>query len=407
MAEYTIQARAMTLWLGVLQGVLLVGTNPLAAGQTSDGRSLPSAAAYPSIDRPAPAAQWLAQSASGGYGRPTDEGPAVYSLPGDRRLGGFAPPSAQGPSSFGMSPGEPLGGFGMSPGQGPGGFGAPSALGPGGFGMPPAQGPGGFGSPLPEGPGGFGISPGEGASGFGPPSAQGPGGFGRSPGQAPGGFGLAPGQGARGFGPAGPGGFGMSSGQRPGTSAPTPVYRPTEKAEQPPSTDSMMGGPAMMGGPMGPPGMMGGPPMGRPGMMGGPMGGPPTGGPMAGPAGGGPPRDPTMGALDAVAGFNLSEEQRNRFEKIREDLSARQQRLMDRIGRETEELRKLAQEQMRLSQSISKLQGHLVQAAMDAANRAEELLTDEQRRDLTAAGQQPLVRPQVPYGGAGIGGARR
>jgi hypothetical protein len=153
-----------------------------------------------------------------------------------------------------------------------------------------------------------------------------------------------------------------------------------------------MGGPGMMGGPQGGPGQMGGPgmmggpqggpgQMGGPGMMGGPQGGPEEmGGPQGGPAAGGP----AMAMLDAVGRLDLTDEQRAKLDAVRADLNRRQKELLEKIAVATSKLQKVSQEQVLAGQGLSDLRGHLMFANMDAANRAEEMLTKEQRQALVS-----------------------
>ena len=135
--------------------------------------------------------------------------------------------------------------------------------------------------------------------------------------------------------------------------------------------------------------------MGGPGMMGGPMGGPGmTGGPGA-------------SSLDAIANLQLSDEQRGKVDAIRADLDKRQQEVRDKLTKTSEKLRKLQEEQMQLSRTMADLSGHMMQASIDAANRAEELLTDEQRQSLIGSGAHMMMpRGGMPYGASGPGGAQ-
>ena len=167
---------------------------------------------------------------------------------------------------------------------------------------------------------------------YGGGSGQGPGAYGMGPGQAPGGYGMGVPQ-------AGPG---MMRGPQGGR---------------------QMGGPGMMGGPEGGPGQMRGP-----GMMGGPEGG------------------PAMAMLDAVARLDLTAEQRANLDAVRADLNRRQRQLLQKIAAAGAKLQEISQQQVRASRGLSDLKGHLLYANMDAANRAEEMLTDEQRQVLMSAG---------------------
>lgn len=206
---------------------------------------------------------------------------------------------------------------------------------PGGYGM----GPGSYGT----GPGGFGMRPGQGQGpgSFGMAPAQGPDGYGMSPGQGPGGYGMGPGQ--------GPGGYGMG---------------------QPPAGGAQSMGPGFGGAGYGmPPGGQ------QPGMMVGAMGG------------------PGSAMLNTIGAMDLTNEQRSQFNAISGQLQARQQELMDKLRADGEKMRKLQEEQMRLGQTLTDLQGHLMQATMDAANRAEELLTEDQRQAMIDQGRHVMMRP--------------
>ncbi len=128
----------------------------------------------------------------------------------------------------------------------------------------------------------------------------------------------------------------------------------------------------------------------RPGMPGGPMGGSGT---MGGP---GVMSGSGTAMLDGIARLDLSDEQRATLNAIRADLNRRQQELMKRIAAAGDKLHKLYQEQMRARRTISDLNGHVMQANMDAANRAEELLTDEQRERLISAGSHVMTPQRLP-----------
>ena len=123
------------------------------------------------------------------------------------------------------------------------------------------------------------------------------------------------------------------------------------------------------------------------------------GGRQAGPSGmRGPGSLPgtATGMLDAIARLDLDEEQRARLEGIRRELNRRQQELMKRIARTSEKLHELYHAQMKASQTIKDLNAHVRQANTDAANRAEELLSDEQREALVNAGSHSTMPQQRP-----------
>jgi hypothetical protein len=182
------------------------------------------------------------------------------------------------------------------------------------------------------------------------------------------------------------------------------------------------GGQGMMGPGMGPPGQgMMGPGMGRPGQVTMPPGmgpggqgvvgtgnqgmpgrggqgmmGPGNQGMMPGPMGGSP-----MGMFNAIGTLNLTSEQRGKYDAINQELNKRMQEITDRMNSEAEKLRKLQEEQMRIGRTLYDLRGHMLQATMDAANRAEELLTDEQRQTMINQGRHIMMQPgSLAYPGA-------
>jgi hypothetical protein len=105
-----------------------------------------------------------------------------------------------------------------------------------------------------------------------------------------------------------------------------------------------------------------------------------------------------MAMLDSVGRLDLSDEQRRRLEAIRSELEGRQQALLDRMRATTIELQQATQQQHRARQDLGDLRGHLMFANMDAANRAEELLTDEQRESLMSAGGHVMTGTEQPQG---------
>jgi len=122
-------------------------------------------------------------------------------------------------------------------------------------------------------------------------------------------------------------------------------------------------------------------------MMGGPQVGPGTiGGPSA-------DEGPAMAMLDAVARLDLSAEQRAKLDELRTDLNRRQTELLEKIAAATAKVQQVSQEQLRASRGLSDLRGHLLHANLDTANRAEEMLTDEQRQTLMSGGGH-IVTPE-------------
>ena len=146
-----------------------------------------------------------------------------------------------------------------------------------------------------------------------------------------------------------------------------------------------------MGGPQGgPPGMMGGPQSGPP--QGSSQGGGPEGGPSgrSGPQGGGP----ATAILEVIASLDLTEEQRDKLDALQEEFNKREKELVEKIAVAGEKLQKLQQQHIEADQSLRDLNGHLATANMDAANRAEEMLTAEQRRRLISGGAHVMMPAQ-------------
>jgi hypothetical protein len=220
--------------------------------------------------------------------------------------------------------------------------------------------------------------------------SQGPGVYGMGPDQGPGAHRMGGPQGGppgmMGGPQGGPGGMGGPQGGPPGMMG------------------GPQGGPGSMGGPQGGPGGMGGPQGGPPGMRGGPQGGPgsmggpqggPEGGPQGGPEGGPSGRSgPATAILEVIAGLDLTEEQRNKLGALQEEFNKREKELVEKIAAAGEKLQKLQQQHIEADQSLRDLNGHLATANMDVANRAEELLTAEQRQRLISGGAHVMMPAQ-------------
>jgi hypothetical protein len=194
--------------------------------------------------------------------------------------------------------------------------------------------------------------------------------------------GMGPGGWGRMAGPMGPGGQRMMP----------PGMRSADQGMKQPGTGS--GSQSPMNQSMEPSnqGRMG--PSAGPGMI------PPARGMMAGPMGGSP-----TAMLGAIGTLNLSDEQRSKYDAIHQDLNSRMQEITDRMKAESEKLRKLQEEQMRIGRTLNDLRGHMYQATMDAANRAEELLTDEQRQTLLNQGNHfMMLQPPGPPSAGTQGG---
>ena len=100
--------------------------------------------------------------------------------------------------------------------------------------------------------------------------------------------------------------------------------------------------------------------------------------------------------LGAIGALDLTDEQRSEFDAITQGLDARLRKITDSVNAESAKLRKLQEEQLRIMKKLNDLRGHMLQATMDAANHAEELLTDEQR--------QAMIPQGLPYAGPpGVG----
>jgi hypothetical protein len=191
--------------------------------------------------------------------------------------------------------------------------------------------------------------------------------------------GMGPGRQGMMAGPMGPGSQGMMPpGMGPGRQGMMPPgMGPAGQGIMKPGTES--GGQSPTGQGMGP-GNQGtiGPGLGPrgPGMMAGPMAGSP------------------MAMLGAIGALDLNKEQRSKYDAINQDLNKRMQEITDRMNAESEKLRKLQKEQMSIGRTLNDLRGHMLQANMDAANRAEELLTDEQRQTLVNQGRHFMMPPR-------------
>jgi hypothetical protein len=191
-------------------------------------------------------------------------------------------------------------------------------------------------------------APGQGAGGYrmrpgspGMSPGQGHARYGMDRGQPPGSYGMAPGQGHAGYGMSQPQAGGMQ-GMGPGSGRPGFGMPPGR--QQPVMTGPAMGGPG-------------------------------------------------AAMLNSIGAMNLTSEQRSQLDSIREQLRTRQQELAEKLRAEGEKMRKLQEEQLRLRQTLTDLQGHMMQAVMDAANRAEELLTEEQRQAMIDRGRHVMMRP--------------
>jgi chromosome segregation ATPase len=104
---------------------------------------------------------------------------------------------------------------------------------------------------------------------------------------------------------------------------------------------------------------------------------------------------PATAILDVIASLDLTEGQRGKLDAIREDLNKREKELVEKIAVAGEKLQKLQQQHIEADQKLSDLNGHLAMANMDAANRAEELLTAEQRQRLISGGAHVMAHEQM------------
>ena len=265
------------------------------------------------------------------------------------------------------------------------------------------------------------------------PPVRGPHGLGSASG--PGAYGPGPGQGRGGYEMGDPGMTGGPYGGPDMMDDPRMMggpYRGPGMSDDPSRMGGhyrgpeMMDDPGMMPGPYGGPGVMDEPGMMRrpqsgPGRMAGPRVHPAetgegpagmetpamTAAPVGGPAGMGSPRGgpSTMSApgrmegaatamLDGISRLDLTEEQRAELDAIREDHKEREKALIEKISVAAERLQEIQQQQMEADQTLSDLKGHLATANMDTANRAEELLTAEQRRRFIRGGAHVMMPMQ-------------
>ena len=104
---------------------------------------------------------------------------------------------------------------------------------------------------------------------------------------------------------------------------------------------------------------------------------------------------PATAMLDVISRLDLTADQRAELDAIRNDLNKREKELLDKIAVAAERLQKLQQEHIEADQRLNDLNGHLGTANMDAANRAEELLTVEQRQRLISGGAHVMMPEQV------------
>jgi predicted secreted protein len=98
--------------------------------------------------------------------------------------------------------------------------------------------------------------------------------------------------------------------------------------------------------------------------------------------------------LEVIAGLDLTEEQRNKLGALQEEFNKREKELVEKIAAAGEKLQKLQQQHIEADQSLRDLNGHLATANMDVANRAEELLTAEQRQRLISGGAHVMMPAQ-------------
>jgi hypothetical protein len=102
---------------------------------------------------------------------------------------------------------------------------------------------------------------------------------------------------------------------------------------------------------------------------------------------------PTMAMLAVIAQLDLTTEQRQNLDALKTDLVQRQQELLEKIAKASAKLQESSREQALARRDLSDLRGHLMMANMDAANRAEEMLTQEQRQTLMMRGAH-IVTPE-------------
>ena len=129
------------------------------------------------------------------------------------------------------------------------------------------------------------------------------------------------------------------------------------------------------------PGMGGPPAMGFPGMMGG-------------------------DALSPIRNLDLSDRQRARLDVIGNELGDKKGDLLGEVAKHNEKLRAIGDEHRRLLQAIADLQRQIAQAESRARARAEELLTEEQRRQVQQPWASQQMRPPMRPSGPSQRGSR-
>jgi hypothetical protein len=118
---------------------------------------------------------------------------------------------------------------------------------------------------------------------------------------------------------------------------------------------------------------------------------------------------PGAGGADPLAPFlalDLSDDQRSRIGKLSDELRKKQWELQGkRVDREGE-LRKLSDEQRRLTRAIAEIESQMGKTSSEAVTRAHELLTDPQRERLSGGGAHLGVPPMLAPGGWGPQGVQ-
>jgi hypothetical protein len=116
--------------------------------------------------------------------------------------------------------------------------------------------------------------------------------------------------------------------------------------------------------------------------------------------------------LAAFMALDLSEEQRDRIGKLSDELRKQQWAIQGKVMDRESELRRLAEEQRRLTKALTDLQGQMARAAADTVQRARAVLTEEQRQRLEGPGSGPGSAPGMmppgmqggPWGGPSMPG---
>jgi hypothetical protein len=120
---------------------------------------------------------------------------------------------------------------------------------------------------------------------------------------------------------------------------------------------------------------------------------------------------PGAAPLAVFQGLDLSDDRRQRLNRLAESLRKRQGELQGKVTAREGELRRLGEELRKVMNALQDLQSQPGQAAADAVKRATDVLNEEQRQRLqgpTGGWAAPTMpggfrMPQGPYPGAAPG----